>query len=710
MNLGNIRISILSDVYNVRFDHATPRKIDLFALMLIEIVKNRSKFRGKSIEDALSLLDIPSNLYSIFETRLKELMDKFPNSIVSDTDCSDLSVNRISLNVSSFSLTKNGEETYLSKEITESPKKWENECVYDAATGKLAPKNMVKNIKNAPERSTVLVRMPTDFDEPPNDLFARIISKTPGEFITNATPETKIFELEAMLASEVVTSNSIGISIENGKLEFHKSNEKILKAFLETDQRDKNSISGMFRYLNVPSTVVNFENAFLAVEVPRPQRMRVVFGHKNAINEVVESDFVIGFAADDNARFMSTHKFCFAGITSEGKTLVYRYCELTEHGYKIPIEEFDNSEKSYGDIFEDIFEIYREQFENGKATKDVVKFIILATPDSKRHEVIKALMGQTQDIKSILSKAKTILDISDDKIKKSITDILSKHITSLLEEGLKKGEMDTSRTIEVMKEYNLPKDDVIRMLARYTPKTNDTINKLLAVDESVTIQAYELVKMYNDLLRSGKLSSVSHNVNLYSAFVDYEKQYKKLQTLGLVNYYEYRFPENWDAFMKEVYLLRTMFGKIKDKLEEDIERGAQDFFTRVEDDYDAYAPVDEKAVEKLLSGDLQSVVSKGSDISLIAYAIRQKYEDVLRAAEKTKDPEATNNRKGKELIEYTVPKVAAETYKHWVNLNKLGHKQKDHPLWIGSEKDRRKALTNALNFYGQNLAPKGGKK
>jgi len=71
--------------------------------------------------------------------------------------------------------------------------------------------------------------------------------------------------------------------------------------------------------------------------------------------------------------------------------------------------------------------------------------------------------------------------------------------------------------------------------------------------------------LYNSLLKSGKLSEIKHNTNLFSEFSDYDKQYKKLKTLGLKSYYEYDIPKNWDGFMKEVYILKSMFNRIKNE-------------------------------------------------------------------------------------------------------------------------------------------------
>jgi len=312
-----------------------------------------------------------------------------------------------------------------------------------------------------------------------------------------------------------------------------------------------------------------------------------------------------------------------------------------------------------------------------------------------------------------LKKAKIIFKTAEGY--KSINDTVKDSILDLIKVNLSNGGIDADSVIGIMKEIDLPKERTIKIVAEGSYRTDKTINALLAVDEAATIRIYELGKLYNSLLKNGKLQEIKHNTNLYSAFLDYDRQYKKLQTFGFKNYYEYNIPKNWDEFIKEVYILRSMFNGIKDKLESDIIKQASDFFTRVQDDYDALAPIDKNVVKKLPgNNDLQLAINSPKiDVSQIAFAIRSKYEEALRTLEKAKDPKTTGDRKGKELIRYTVePKSVDEVYRHWRNLNILMRKETtvNELLWKVSEEDRRKALNSALNYFNQKFISKEQKR
>jgi hypothetical protein len=378
------------------------------------------------------------------------------------------------------------------------------------------------------------------------------------------------------------------------------------------------------------------------------------------------------------------------------------------------LEELDNSLQRYNAIFSSIFEHCKASIEEGHNLEYLINFVILASPPEQKISVVTSIMGQTKDLENALAKAKAILHTASDN--KEIGDKVKDFITNLIKENISKGEIDADAVIGIMKEIALPKERVIRILAEAAPRTDKTINALLAIDEDATVRIYELVKLYNSLLKSGKLPEITHNTNIYSAFADYDRQYKKLKTFGFESYYKYDMPKNWDDFMKDVHILKSMFNKIRDKLENDTVKQASDFFTKIEDDYDAFAPIDEKAVKKLLDdGDLQSAINAAkADIPQIAFAIRSKYEEALRAREKDKDPKANGERKGITLIRYTIAQknVVDEVYRHWRNLCTLVHKAtaENEPLWKGGDENRKKALRGALTCYNHNLTPKGKKK
>jgi hypothetical protein len=698
----------MCDRYNIQFKHATPQKIDLFALTLFEIIKHSQNFKDKSIWDILLMLDIPKDLHYIFKDRLKKLIPVMVNKSENGPFI-ESRVNSCELlsSIESYSLTPMGEEAYNSKEILEESQHLSEVYIYDTLNNSLTKTKNKTDSQNA-----IMVEMEPLAEDDVTDTFMRIIDKDRKKYIKDANPKTMIFDLIAAPIDKVGIPNKISVSIYGEKLKFENDNKKIQKAFLSVSTEEKNSIRNkMFNYLDIPQTKINFDRAKLAVKRSQPIKMKVAFGKKVAIDAVTDTVSVFDIA---QLGYNNASDFCFAGITDNGKLLVYHYCEITEQGYTLPLEEFDYSTQSYISAFSSVFENCKTDIEKDRNLEDLIKFAILASPLEQKASVITSVMGQTKDLRSVFEKAKVILDIaSGDKI---TGDKVKNIILDLIKENLSKGSIDADAVIGIMKEINLPQESTIKILAESSPKTDKTINTLLAIDEPATVRIYELVKLYNSLLRDGRLSDITHNTNIYSAFSDYDRQYKKLQTFGFENYYKYDVPKNWDEFMKEVYILKGMFNRLKDKLEKDIIKQVLDFFTKVQDDYDALAPIiDEKAVKKLLDdGDLFQVIkAEKSDVHLIAFAIRHKYEEALRALEKAKDPKANGERKGRTLISYTVDsKNVDDINTNWRNLCTLVHKttEANSPLWKGSDEDRKKALNRALTCYHQKLASKEKKK
>jgi hypothetical protein len=534
-NLGNIKISIMYDRYNIQFEHATPQKIDWFALTIFEIIKHPQNFKDKSIEDILLMFDIPHDLHYMFNDRLKELTPVMVNQTEVEQDvlyvrpCGGTRYNYEEYNllrpIECFSLTPMGEEAYNSKEILEKSQHLSEVYIYDTLNNSLT-----KTKNKTDSQDAIKVEMEPLAEDDVTDTFMRIIDKDRKKYIKDANPKTRIFDLEATPIGKVGSPNNISVSIDGEKLKFENVNKKILKAFLSINEEEKKSIKNkMFNYLDIPQTKVNFDRAKLAAKRSQPIKMKIAFGYKAAIDAVADTDTANVFDFDQLA-YREVTDFCFAGITDKDRPLIYKYCEITDQGYTLPLEELDYSEQNYYAVFSSVFENCKSAIEKGQNLEYLINFVILASPPKQQIAVVTSIMGQTKDLESILAKAKTILDIDGgDKI---TSDKVKNIVLDLIKENLSKGSIDADAVIGIMKKINLPKESTIKILAENSPKTDKTINALLAIDEPTTMRIYELVKRYNSLLKSGGLSGITHNTNLYSTFSDYDRQYNKLKTIS----------------------------------------------------------------------------------------------------------------------------------------------------------------------------------
>lgn len=166
--------------------------------------------------------------------------------------------------------------------------------------------------------------------------------------------------------------------------------------------------------------------------------------------------------------------------------------------------------------------------------------------------------------------------------------------------------------------------------------------------------------------------------------------------------------------MKEVNVLKKYCDKLKPYLQAGVSREANDFFAKTEDLYYDTIPeyIDTSPIlaqEGLWEKDIdQAINSAKPNFLAIAAVIRGKYAEHFRAIEKEKDKDAKGERKGKELIRFTLPpKMVDEIYSHWRNLNKLVHPEinEEDDLTKATDKERRRVLSVALNCYVQKLSP-----
>jgi hypothetical protein len=628
--LGNIRLALACDKYQVQFQYASPLKIDFFALTLMEIIKRKRQFANKSFSDVLLMLEIPADLHNIFEDRLNTLINDNPQMVSSDYDNGYY----LDCEVTFFDLTKLGEETYFSKEIIEETKLFSDEFIYDHNNNQLL--NIQDAIFQSEKEAIVIDTRKGESDEEIIKRFTKILINQITKFIPTANSKTMIFDMHITPTNTIYLRDNIEVYYENDKLKFtHNKSPNILNTFLKLPKPEKQKIrSKMFLYLDVPHNIINMEVATISTSRSKPLKMKIIFGNEKVLkNEIYEKGIIERNDTTLVYDIPNEEKFVFAGITESNRTVVFKYSEIEEEGYTIPLVDEDYSNDNYLKVFNDVYEQKKELLSD----KETIKFILSIAPREKFKELVKSIAEQNKN-------------------------------------------------------------------------SNEIVNILLSINETATIEALELLKLYNKLLEEGKIKSISHKTNLYAAYSDFSKQLDKLKDLGLESYYSYS-PKNWDIFIKEARILKTMYEKLKEKLTSEYKKSLDDFFSRIEDDYYDLAPIDEKVAKELVTGDNWqkdiniALNTSKPNILAIAATIRNKYAEKLRELEKQLDANAGNSRKGRQLIEYVIrdKEKANKVYSVWKNLCVLVHPEtsSEHKLIKGSEYDRKNALYNAINIYNQ---------
>ena len=640
--LGNIRIAVICDKYQINFNYANLQKIDFFALTLMEIIRRQKQFENKTLAEVLVLLDIPHDLHNIFENRLSELINNKPEMIErakwsSYNYLKNKIISLLDYNAADYALSKLGEETYLTKEIIEKTKSFSNVFIYEHNSNLLT---QIENIQNEND-AIVIDSRNNESNIELVERFSSIIGNQIGKYILGANNKTKIFDFQIFPTKIILIRDNIEINIEDSKLCFTHKSERIIDEFRQLPTEIKKGIRAkMFLYLDVPHNKLNIDKAKIAAKPSYPLKMKVIYGNENVINQQIFKKNLV--EEDEKIQVHDINlvdNFTFAGITQDDKTIIYKYTELIENGYTIPFEESDYAEDSYSKLYYDIW----EQFVNKITTVETINLILSITPKAKLKEAI---------------------------IK----------------------------------------------IAELNKKSNECVNVLIAFNENATNEALELYKLYNDLLEKEKIKTIFHKSNLYALYAEYGNQLEKLKQSGFENYYSYSLPEDWDTFLNKVLMLKALFKKLDDKFTNTYRKAANDFFTRVEEDYYNLAPINQNIDNALIiSNNWKKEINialntKKPNYIAISAVIRGKFEEALRKIEKQKDTSSNNSRKGRELIQFVFSDIDTinQVYRSWKNLCVLVHLASaiENTVTKGSDNDKKELLKKAMRCYEQFLEEK----
>lgn len=376
---GNIRLALACDKYQLQFQYATPQKIDFFALTLMEIIKHKQQFRGKNFSEVLLMLEIPEDLHNIFEERFEPLINEYPKIVDFNHNVDSF----LETEIAHFNLTQIGEETYFSKEIIEETKNFQGEFIFDHSLNQLLSEGNVQ-FQSEKEASVIDTRT-NESERVLIKKFTKIISPQITKFIPTANNKTKIFDMRIAPTNTVSLRDNIEVTLENNKLSFTHKSKSILKAFLDLPKREKDSLrEKMFFFLKVPHNNLNFEKATIATKPNQPIIMKVCFGNKKSLN-VASENVLIECKEGNFYEVANAENYVLAGITESDKTLVFKYTELTEQGFTIPLIEEDDSLANYLNIFNDVY----TQYESLLTDNRTIQFILSIAPRDKQKETIK---------------------------------------------------------------------------------------------------------------------------------------------------------------------------------------------------------------------------------------------------------------------------------------------------------------------------------
>ncbi len=535
--LGNIRLALASDKYQIQFQYATPLKIDFFALALMEIIQRKRQFTNKTFADVLLMLEIPADLHNIFEDRLNTLITEYPEMVSTENEEEYYLYYKVSYlhcEVSYFDLTDIGVETYLSKEIIEETKSFSDEFIYEHSN------NLLTKIQSASfQNENEAVIIDTRKDEADDILiekFTKIISNQITKFIATANIKTRIFDMQITPTNAVYLRDNIEVIFENNIVNFSHKSPSILHAFIKQQKTEKQKIrSKMFLYFDVPHNPINLEMATIATKRSQPLKMKVIFGNEKILTKEIYEKGV--YERNDSTLVYdipNEEKFVFAGITENGRTLVYKYSEIEIEGYTIPLLDEDYTYNNYLKVFYDTYEQHKELLTD----KEIVKFILNISPRDKYKEIIKSVAEQNKNSDEIVN---LLLSINESTTIETLE--LNKLYNKLLEEGQVNSILHKSNLYALYSDYskqlNNLKDLGLENYYSYKPKDWDGF-----------IKEARLLKTFYEKLREKLTPEYKKSVDDFFARI--EDDYFDLAPINERVTKELAIGDNWQSDISKV--------------------------------------------------------------------------------------------------------------------------------------------------------------
>lgn len=706
MSLGLIKAAARLARYTVRYTWAQPEKIDFFSLLILEIIASPAGFTRLSMADALRRFEIPVDIDNIFEGQMAYLKSLSPPMIVTEDA---INAPLLLTPVSSWTITEQGKTALSTKELPQEAQTETAILAYDAKAKTLV---VAEKITRQEDPKSLVVDMTLkDGDGRADELFPPIIAAQKKRF--DLPENASILQLQCMPAGEVLRSERIEINLsEDGKkLDFACKTPAVLAVFNAMPQHDREmALKKILEFRPITCNSFPLETAKIAV-TSSPLQLSVVFGESAAIKQMAEAELVISDISSALSMPANLLKgFNWAGVLADGRTVVYRYNEVDVGGVKLPLESFSHKDKDYLAIFHTIKPYYIEILKQAKTIEMCITFLFRSCPVTERNPLAREILSiDFADTGAGLLTIETLAKEAGNR--SDIQNLKNDKLLSVIHNALDSGQIDAENAVEIAQRNNLSVEKIFYEFASMFEMRDSLVNYCLGIDEQAAMKAFNLVACYNELLRNEELTAISHNNNIYATFVEYERQLIKLHSLGVKDYYTFTTPSSageWDALVQEVYLLQALFNKLRKWADRYLTKQADDFFTKITDEYDDIAPA-MKGMDQIVNREdweeqvRNSLKQNEPDYQMLGFAVRAKYADYLRTEERKKDIAMACERKGMQLIKYVCRGAQTkDCYKNWHNLNILVHKEqteKNETLWTGPEEARKKALSDALNFY-----------
>ena len=399
--LGIIPVAVKAKKFDVSFSYATPKELDIFALILLKAVESKDlQLKGATLQSVLLDLGFSKDLHGMFEKRLRQLISI---NLINYARCmpipignalKDKSVNRQMIEVvksiiadisaktilmSALRLTSNGEDAIREMQFLSEEKNGRVTLICHGITGKVI---LESECKLCVEEETLQLNPVEEFESGSNEQLQSEIekNKTNARWLKNGNVNTKIFDISKGKSEDVYINATVDIIENEGVVSLGGEEELELAGLVERECADKNIKLANLIYV---------DNVNHCIDIAKGK----LFGLSNIqysgiiTNDNLFQKFNSEAICFDSSYYKSIEDDCLMlGVLKSDKTgVVIKYSEMNVCGVIIPIiNEFSTKDEEGKSVFEKVYRklIFNIIDKKGKDTSaETIEYMKSITPE-----------------------------------------------------------------------------------------------------------------------------------------------------------------------------------------------------------------------------------------------------------------------------------------------------------------------------------------
>ncbi len=652
--LERIPIKYKIDKYQVDIEYATPEKVSVFLLIILELIKKYPD-RNKTVQKSLLDLSFSKELHYLFEKVIEEMIKYeiiyFDESITEDY---------LEYPLQLYSITQKGEKVYLTKERISKTFNENINLGFDYFYNRVLKENDIRKKQDKRENSFSVIVEASNYKES----ISQEIKAKPKTFIRkHITDKTEILDIDYSYIDTIELGDSIDLRTDKNKVFFEHKNQKILDAFINS----KIDLNKIYPLVCDKNSKINIEKA--KVYSGEMFKMQAVLFNNEEANVFIESSYtklsLKELSKDKN------NLYHFIGLTNNNEYIIFKYYVENVNGYKIPIYEISKNTNDYDTIITPIADELIRSISYTENYSNIFKLLKLIRP-KKQDGFIKKILDEVP----LEDKINFLRDLKRD-YNEIFPKIIINVATSALLDIIKSKNNSLDKIFDIAKEFKIDAKKYFTEIRNNYSIDNELINKMIIVDEEETEKVLEVSKIiYYNLLINGRMSNFDYNGKIFANFKLFSQQLNRLiEEFEIENLILKKLPdtsEKWNKLYENIKSLKVVFSKIQKYLPDDYTIKINDFIENIIDLFYEQQTINIK-IDKvdIKTFFKQTINSKNPDWISLAARLRVIIENEIRKREEEKK---ISGLKGKKRIQAVFNKDESnKIYTVWRFLSEYVH-------------------------------------